>query len=366
MSTVTLEGVTRRFGATTALDDVSLRVQQGEFFALLGPSGSGKTTLLRAVAGFVNPDSGQIRIGEQAMGRVPVNKRNIGMVFQHYALFPHMSVFDNVAFGLAVRRTGKADTRRRVAAMLDLVELGGLDARRPAELSGGQQQRVAIARALIPEPQVLLLDEPLGALDRRLRQQMQVELKRIQREVGITTLFVTHDQEEALTLSDRVALMDEGKIVQIGTPAEVYESPRTRFAAGFLGDTNVLDGQLETYQGDLPVVNVGDGILIRAKPGAQRAEGHVVIAIRPEKITLAPGDRAPLPDEISRPETSTPNIIDGDIASVVYAGSSISYRVQCGTLMLTVFEQNSAAAPHAAGARVRLSWPPEHTVLLSS
>ncbi|MGI9334088.1 MAG: ABC transporter ATP-binding protein [Gammaproteobacteria bacterium] len=360
MSTVTLEDVTKRYGTTAALDAVSLDVGQGEFFALLGPSGSGKTTLLRAVAGFVAPDRGQVRIGEASMEHVPVSKRNIGMVFQHYALFPHMNVFDNVAFGLAVRRVSKSDTRRRVQAMLELVELGGLNARKPAELSGGQQQRVAIARALIPQPQVLLLDEPLGALDRRLRQQMQIELKRIQREVGITTLFVTHDQEEALTLSDRIALMNDGKVVQTGAPAEVYEAPRTRFAAGFLGDTNVLEGVVVRHDGGQPIVDVGDGVVIHAKPGATIAEGRVVLAIRPEKIAVADGGRAPAPSDPAC------NVIEGKIASAVYAGSSITYRVQCAALTLTVFEQNSAAAPHAAGEKVRLCWPAEHTVLLDS
>ena len=244
MSVVEIDRVEKHYGPVAALAGVSLTFADGEFFGLLGPSGSGKTTLLRAIAGFVEPDAGEIRLDGRDIGHTPVHKREIGMVFQNYALFPHMSVFDNVAFGLSVRGQPTADIKRRVGEMLALVRLSGMEKRTPRQLSGGQQQRIALARALVTRPRLLLLDEPLGALDKRLRQQMQIELKQIQREVGITTIFVTHDQEEALTLSDRIAIFDEGKVVQAGSPHEVYERPATAFAANFLGDANFFEGRV--------------------------------------------------------------------------------------------------------------------------
>src|SRR5438445_3989575 len=242
VSQVELATVSKLYGETAAVDNVSLTVHEGEFFALLGPSGSGKSTLLRLVAGFIRPTQGTIRIGGEPVGHIPPSHRQIGMVFQSYALFPHLNVFRNVAFGLEVRKTSREEIGRRVSDALALVQLTGLEYRRPSQLSGGQQQRVALARALVIRPKVLLLDEPLGALDRRLRAEMQVELRQIQRRVGITTIFVTHDQEEALTLSDRVALMRAGRIVQLGTPHEVYDHPVSTFAATFLGDSNFLPG----------------------------------------------------------------------------------------------------------------------------
>ena len=244
MSVVEIDRVEKHYGPVAALAGVSLTFADGEFFGLLGPSGSGKTTLLRAIAGFVEPDAGEIRLDGRDIGHTPVHKREIGMVFQNYALFPHMSIFDNVAFGLSVRGQPTADIKRRVGEMLALVRLSGMEKRTPRQLSGGQQQRIALARALVTRPRLLLLDEPLGALDKRLRQQMQIELKQIQREVGITTVFVTHDQEEALTLSDRIAIFDEGKVVQAGSPHEVYERPATAFAANFLGDANFFEGKV--------------------------------------------------------------------------------------------------------------------------
>ena len=368
MSVVEALSVTKRFAETAALDDVSLRVGEGELFALLGPSGSGKTTLLRAIAGFVDPDSGTIRIDGDAMHRVPVHRRDIGMVFQHYALFPHMSVFDNVAFGLSVRRVGQAETAERVRAMLALVQLDGLERRRPAQLSGGQQQRVALARALVTRPRVLLLDEPLGALDKRLRRQMQVELRQIQREVGITTVFVTHDQEEALTLSDRIALLDAGRLVQTGPPQAVYERPDTVFAADFLGDANFFtgvargDGRVLAFwgrefataggvqgeAGSNPEGNAGAGR--GASPGAE-----VTVAVRPEKLRIAPAGE-PVPGEV--------NHLTGAVRSVLYAGATVTYRVACGEVEVVVLEQNRDARPMAQGEPVTVSWRPEHSVVV--
>ena len=245
MSRVDLEHVSKRYAAIAALHEISLSFRDGEFFGLLGPSGSGKTTLLRAIAGFVEPDEGTISFDGQRVENVPVHKRQIGMVFQNYALFPNLTVAGNIAFGLSVRRVAGSEAGRQVSEMLELVRLTGLNERKPRELSGGQQQRVALARALVTRPKVLLLDEPLGALDRRLRQEMQVELKDIQRETGVTTIFVTHDQEEALTLSDRIAIIDQGRLMQMGEPREIYERPATIFAAQFLGDANIFSGRRE-------------------------------------------------------------------------------------------------------------------------
>jgi len=346
VSAVEVRNAVKRYGALAALDEVTLAVPEGEFFGLLGPSGSGKTTLLRAIAGFVVPDSGEIRIDGQRIEGVPVHKRGIGMVFQNYALFPHLSVFDNVAFGLSVRGVAAGEIRSRVAEALRLVRLSGLEERRPRQLSGGQQQRVALARALVTRPKVLLLDEPLGALDKRLRQEMQVELKLIQRTVGITTIFVTHDQEEALTLSDRIAILSEGRLVQVGPPAEVYERPATRFAAEFLGEANLFSGRV-----DGGALRTASGLAIfSARP---MPSGEALIAVRPEKIQLAdPGARA----------AEGANRITGQILRSIYSGSSIAYRIEVAGQELTVFEQNRAARAREEGSAVALTWAPEHSI----
>ena len=357
MSVVEIQGVTRRFGETLALDDVSLRIEEGELFALLGPSGSGKTTLLRAIAGFVDPESGAIRIDGDAMRDIPVHRRDIGMVFQHYALFPHMSVFDNVAFGLSVRHVARSEMAERVRAMLALVQLQGYEARRPGQLSGGQQQRVALARALVTRPRVLLLDEPLGALDKRLRRQMQVELRQIQREVGITTVFVTHDQEEALTLSDRIAILDAGRIVQSGPPRAVYERPRTVFAADFLGDANFFTGRV--LGGGRVLASWGrelvTGETVEGAQALEGARGEVTLAVRPEKLRIA---------RAGTPEPGGANRLAGTVASVLYAGSTVTYRVACGEVEVTVLEQSREATPIEQGEPVIVSWRPEHTVVV--
>ena len=275
MADVRVDGLSKSYGPAVALADVTLAFPDGGFFGLLGPSGSGKTTLLRAIAGFVIPDRGRVQIGGHEVTATPVEGREIGMVFQNYALFPNMTVAENVAFGLRVRRVPGPEQARRVAEALDLVQLGPLAARRPHELSGGQRQRVAMARAIASRPRVLLLDEPLSALDKALRVDMQIELKRIQREVGITTIFVTHDQEEALTLSDRIGILKEGRLVRHGPPRAVYDAPGDAFTARFLGEANILAGTLEP--GGL---RLRDGTLV---PGAQTAE----IALRPEDVVLS-------------------------------------------------------------------------------
>ena len=346
MSSVEVRDVSKRFGTTIALDGVSLDFPDGSFFALLGPSGSGKTTLLRALAGFVEPDEGVILIDEQDVARIPSFRRNIGMVFQNYALFPHMTVFDNVAFGLAVRGVERSMVRERVGRILELVRLAGLDARKPRQLSGGQQQRVALARALVTEPRVLLLDEPLGALDKRLRQDMQIELKRIQRTVGITTIFVTHDQEEALTLSDRIAIIDEGHLVQVGEPGEIYERPRTRFAANFLGDANFLTGPVD--RSGITVDGVGHIATSSPLEGSE-----ATVAVRPEKIRL-----------VSPDTPSSGNRIEGRVTERVFSGASLTYIVETAAGPLRAFRQNADSDMMEVGARVAVVWLPEHCVVV--
>jgi len=358
MSRVEVDGVSKHYGQVRALDGVTLTFEDGVFFGLLGPSGSGKTTLLRAVAGFVEPDAGEIRFDGKVVRDTPVHRREIGMVFQNYALFPHMNVFDNVAFGLTVRRLASDQVRSSVLAMLDLVQLTGLDQRRPRELSGGQQQRVALARALVTKPRVLLLDEPLGALDKRLRQEMQVELKQIQREVGITTIFVTHDQEEALTLSDRIAIFDAGAVVQLGAPQNVYERPATRFAANFLGDANFFVGRVTMRDPTGGRVTLEDGRTIITCDVLPEHDATVTVAVRPEKISLVTADPPTAGDEVAR------NHLQGVVRQVVYSGNSITYQVEAATNVITVFAQNRSARPIEPGTAVTLTWDPVHSVVV--
>jgi spermidine/putrescine transport system ATP-binding protein len=324
---VALHGVSKRFDDVTAVDDIDLGIRDGEFFSLLGPSGCGKTTTLRMIAGLEYPTEGSIRIFGEEMGLRPPNKRPVNTVFQSYALFPHMTVADNVAFGLEMRRTDKAEVRRRVAEALELVQLTGRERRRPSQLSGGQQQRVALARALVNEPKVLLLDEPLGALDLKLRQAMQLELKDLQARVGITFIYVTHDQEEALTMSDRIGVMDAGRLLQVGTPEEIYERPSSPMVAEFIGDTNLLtavvkgDGQIELAAGQVVSADVG------APPGAE-----LVLTLRPERLHVAAADGA-VPDGH--------NALDGIVSRCVYLGNAVSYDVVSGDATLRVRERNA-------------------------
>ncbi len=349
MTNVDAVAVAKAYGPVTVLSDISIHFEEGTFTSLLGPSGSGKTTLLRCVAGFVAPDDGHISIGGRDVTRTPVWARNIGMVFQSYALFPHMSVAENVAFGLGRRGIRGSEANRKVEAALAMVRLPGYGERRTKQLSGGQQQRVALARAIVTRPSVLLLDEPLSALDRRLRQEMQVELLRIQRESGLTTIFVTHDQEEALTLSDRLAILDRGRIVQAGVPAEIYERPRTRFSAEFLGDSNFLSG---TVAGDGVVLPAGGRVHVK---GPLPAEGmHATLAVRPEKMTLLPEGR-PFPDGA--------NTLSARVSAVIYAGPALTYMLETPTgAPLKVFAQNRDGTVLATGSSVVVSWAPEHTV----
>ncbi|WP_157250126.1 ABC transporter ATP-binding protein [Nonomuraea typhae] len=333
-----------------AVKGVTLEIAEGEFFSLLGPSGCGKTTTMRMIAGFEEPSRGVVKLHGQDVTNVPPNKRDVNMVFQSYALFPHMNVWDNVAFGLKQKGVAQAEIRQRVSEMLEIVDLTGREKRRPREMSGGQQQRVALARALVNRPRALLLDEPLGALDLKLRQAMQIELKRIQREVGITFVYVTHDQSEALTMSDRIAVMNDGLVEQLAGPREIYERPATEFVAGFIGTSNLLAGTASA--GILPIG--GGRVLVPGK------DGEVTVTVRPEKITIG---------------TVEPNgevsALPGTVVEVVYLGTYNSYSVCLaarGETIITVFQQNALDSSTTAerGDSVWLSWQPQHSYAIGS
>ncbi|MFB4277554.1 ABC transporter ATP-binding protein [Nonomuraea sp. MTCD27] len=338
---VGLTGLRKEFGPVTAVDGIDLEVRDGEFFAMLGPSGSGKTTVLRMIAGFETPTAGTVELGGRDVTCLAPFERDVNTVFQDYALFPHMNVRANVEYGLRVKRIPRAERRERAAAALRSVRLEGFESRRPGELSGGQRQRVALARALVNRPRVLLLDEPLGALDLKLREEMQVELKELQREVGITFLFVTHDQEEALTMSDRVAVFDRGRIEQVGTPAEIYERPATEFVAGFVGTSNLISGAAAEK--------------ILGRPGT--------FSVRPEKLRVVPGESGGAgPGEHSA---------TGTVAEVVYAGAATRFVVDldAGGRLIALqqnLEVSSMEVMGLRGARVRLVWQRRHEFAITS
>ena len=354
---VRLERVTKDFGETIAVDDLSLDIAVGEFFSMLGPSGCGKTTTLRIIGGFEEPTRGTIYLRGRDVTDQPPHRRDVNTVFQSYALFPHLNVFENVAFGLRRRKVPRDEIDARVRNALKLVDLEGFDKRKPGQMSGGQQQRVALARALVNEPQVLLLDEPLGALDLKLRKQMQLELKRIQQEVGITFIYVTHDQEEAMTMSDRLAVMRNGRIEQVGPPEEVYENPQTQFVAGFLGASNLLEGELkEQRNGTTSVLLQGGDVVHMPSDRAPFQTGvDVLVGVRPEKITIAP-ENGPEP-------VSDRNSVTGLLRMSTYIGVSHQFKVEGpGGHELTVWVQNLGSTPAPRpGERVRLSWQREHT-----
>jgi spermidine/putrescine transport system ATP-binding protein len=354
---IRLDRVTKAFGDTIAVDDLSLDIEEGEFFSMLGPSGCGKTTTLRMIGGFDDPTRGTIYLGGRDVTDLPPYRRDVNTVFQSYALFPHFNVFENVAFGLRRRKVDRSEIERRVKESLELVDLVGFDRRKPGQMSGGQQQRVALARALVNRPKVLLLDEPLGALDLKLRKQMQLELKRIQEEVGITFIYVTHDQEEAMTMSNRLAVMRHGKAEQIGPPEDVYENPQTEFVASFLGASNLLDGELKEQRNGTSTVLLsgGDAVNLPSERAPFGSGASVKVGVRPEKITIEPEN-----DQTSSPGLNT---VSGLLRMSTYIGVSHQYKVEGpGGATLTVWVQNLGArpAPHP-GERVRLSWEPEHT-----
>ncbi|MFI9800640.1 ABC transporter ATP-binding protein [Streptomyces sp. NPDC052302] len=354
---VRLSGISKTYGSFTAVHPLDLTVPEGSFFALLGASGCGKTTTLRMIAGLEEPSAGTVHLGDQDVTALPPYKRPVNTVFQSYALFPHLDIFENVAFGL--RRRGIKSVKKQVDEMLDLVQLGEQARKKPHQLSGGQQQRVAVARALINHPKVLLLDEPLGALDLKLRRQMQLELKRIQTEVGITFVHVTHDQEEAMTMADQVAVMNAGRVEQLGSPADLYENPRTTFVANFLGSSNFIEAEIDSRGGDGLVLKAGGGKLVlpEARNSASTTTGgKVLVGVRPEKISVTHADEA---GEI--PEGR--NRITGRIADSSFIGVSTQYVVDSPVCPeFEVYAQNIDRDPRLVpGAEVVLHWNPAHT-----
>ncbi|MFG2847761.1 ABC transporter ATP-binding protein [Kitasatospora sp. NPDC048296] len=354
---VRLTGIGKTYGAFTAVHPLDLTVPQGSFFALLGASGCGKTTTLRMIAGLEEPTSGTVLIGGQDVTALPPYKRPVNTVFQSYALFPHLDIFENVAFGL--RRRGRKDVKKQVDEMLELVELGQYARRKPHQLSGGQQQRVAVARALINHPQVLLLDEPLGALDLKLRRQMQLELKRIQTEVGITFVHVTHDQEEAMTMADTIAVMNGGRVEQLGAPAELYENPATTFVANFLGQSNLLPAEVTGGVGEDLLLTVAGTRLAVPKARCATDAKRVHLGVRPEKITITHG---------SEKAAEGRNTLAGTVVDSSFIGVSTQYLVRTdGGQEVTVFEQNMERdARIVPGAAVLLHWNPAHSFALDA
>jgi spermidine/putrescine transport system ATP-binding protein len=359
VAAIELAGVVKQYHShgdvVTAVKGIDLAIAEGEFFSLLGPSGCGKTTTMRMIAGFEEPTEGTIFLhGVDVTGIVP-NKRDVNMVFQSYALFPHMNVNENVAFGLKRKNVAKAEISRRVAEMLEIVGLAGREKRHPRELSGGQQQRVALARALVNRPRALLLDEPLGALDLKLRQAMQVELKRIQREVGVTFVYVTHDQGEALAMSDRIAVMNDGAVEHLGSPREIYEHPASKFVAGFIGTSNVLSGVVSTVEDGRAVIVPGPGERIVVPLRGSAAAGQTLeLSVRPEKIDLATVE----------PSNGDGSVVRGVVTEVVYMGTSTNYTVRTSTgADVAVFDQNASSAEDVAvrGDSVYLTWRPQHS-----
>jgi spermidine/putrescine transport system ATP-binding protein len=358
-SDVELIGVTKGYGAARGVENINLRVVHGEFYSLLGPSGCGKTTTLRLIAGFEQPDQGRVLIGGRDVASLPPYRRDVNTVFQHYALFPHMTVEENVAFGLQEKKVPADELKRRTGEALDMVQLGALRERKPRQLSGGQQQRVALARALVNRPTVLLLDEPLGALDLKLRKEMQVELKALQQQVGITFVYVTHDQEEALTMSDRIAVMADGSILQEGSPRVIYEHPGTRFVAEFIGMSNFFAGEVVAQEKDRVAVQTTDALRVWCLNGGASTVGTAVtVAVRPEKIEIS----------TAHPATAV-NVWSGRVVAGTFLGEQTEYRVRIDDGREVVIRRqnlglNGLNQQFALGAPVYLSWTPDVSLVL--
>jgi spermidine/putrescine transport system ATP-binding protein len=356
---VELIEVTKNYGTARGVDSIDLRVGHGQFYSLLGPSGCGKTTTLRLIAGFEQPDKGRVLIGGRDVASLPPYRRDVNTVFQHYALFPHMTVEENVAFGLQEKKVAAAELKRRTGEALEMVQLGALRERKPRQLSGGQQQRVALARALVNRPTVLLLDEPLGALDLKLRKEMQVELKVLQQQVGITFVYVTHDQEEALTMSDRIAVMSEGHILQEGSPRDIYEHPGTRFVADFIGMSNFFAGEVVTQEPDRVLVQTTESLKVWCLSGGASTPGtSVTVAVRPEKIEIS-----------IAPPTSAVNVWSGRVVAGTFLGEQTEYRVRVNNGRDVVIRrqnlgQNGLNQQVVLGALVYLSWAPDVSLVL--
>ncbi|MFT5061497.1 MAG: putative spermidine/putrescine transport system ATP-binding protein [Polaromonas sp.] len=335
MAYVEFSAISKHFGTSVAVADLDLQIEQGEFFSLLGPSGCGKSTTLRMLAGFVKPTTGQIHVNGRNVTALPPEARDIGIVFQNYAIFPHMTVFDNIAFGLVERRLARADIKQKVDAALAEVGMTGFEDRYERELSGGQKQRVALARVLVIEPEILLLDEPLSALDKKMREEMKFWIKNIQKSVGITTIYVTHDQSEALTMSDRIAVMDQGRVLQIGTPVEIYEQPASRFIAEFIGESNLLDGTVSDVDGAVCSIDIGGtAVTGRLTQNNAAVKGQAVaLLVRPEMIRLHALDASEQPK------------LNGTVREIIYQGSVVRYRIQVGDQHLMVEVANRPDLP---------------------
>lgn len=358
---VALQEVTKRFGDFTAVDNVSLDIHEGEFFSLLGPSGCGKTTCLRMIAGFELPTQGDVKIENKAMGDTPPYKRPVNTVFQNYALFPHMTIYENIAFGLEMKKVPRSEIKSRVSEALEMVRLPQLADRRPRQLSGGQQQRIALARALVNRPKVLLLDEPLSALDLKLRKAMQLELKELQHHVGITFIFVTHDQEEAITMSNRIAVMSDGLVQQVGNPIEIYERPINRFVADFIGETNFMEGQVLEVDAVKTTVALAAGVHVLARATTGLSTGQTVtVAVRPEKISLHPTSSG---EGINVPAT---------VEEAIYIGTDTRYKARIGQrhdVVARVQNVGGVLDGHQSfqrGEHVYLSWPMDSAMVLTS
>jgi spermidine/putrescine ABC transporter ATP-binding subunit len=353
---IDLRGVTKRYGAERVVDDVSLAIQPGEFFSLLGPSGSGKTTTLMMIAGFAGVDEGAIAVDGADISGMQPQHRGFGMVFQNYAIFPHLNVFENVAFPLRARRQPEAAVRERVIWALDLVQLGAFADRFARQLSGGQQQRVAIARAIVFEPRIVLMDEPLGALDKNLRYDMQVEIKEIQRRLGMTVVYVTHDQEEAMNMSDRIAIMNRGRIEQVGMPSEVYERPSNAFVGRFLGEANILDGTIDGLEGDCATLRVGGLVLLARVRDAVTVGSRASLFVRPERVAI----RLPGAGERSG------NRVEGRVQRVSFLGNIVRYLVEAApSTHVMVDVQNDGRPPLAVDTAVALGWAMDDSLILA-
>jgi putative spermidine/putrescine transport system ATP-binding protein len=349
---IKFDKVSKAFGIMTVVDNLDLSIGKGEFVSMLGPSGSGKTTLLMMLAGFENPSSGAISVGGKRVDALPPHKRNMGVVFQNYALFPHMSVVDNVAFPLKMRGISRREIVERVTRVLDMVQLGAFHDRRPIQLSGGQQQRVALARALVFEPEVVLMDEPLGALDKKLREQMQMDIRDLHHRLGLTIVFVTHDQSEALTMSDRIAIFNHGKIEQIGGPSEIYDRPKTQFVAQFIGETNLLSGKVTgSSNGVLNVILEGGHAIRVASEAALEAGKHVKVSVRPERIELGRSSEGH-------------NELKVKVTDIVYHGDHLQVQADAGSRPLVVKARRQAMTPQI-GQDTIVSFGPEHCWIVS-
>jgi spermidine/putrescine transport system ATP-binding protein len=359
---IEMRDVVKRFGDVAAVDHVSMQIRDGEFFSMLGPSGCGKTTSLRMIAGFEYPTSGEICLNGEPIGNTPAFQRSVNTVFQSYALFPHMTVAENVAFGLEMKKVPKDEIGKRVAEALDMVRLSNYGERKPRQMSGGQQQRVALARALVNRPDVLLLDEPLGALDLKLRKDMQLELKGLQEQVGITFIYVTHDQEEALTMSDRIAVMSGGKVLQIGSPTEIYERPSCRFVADFIGESNFVEGRVSAIEPNSVTITTTDGLVLRGQASQTlQRDQEAFVSVRPEKAHLS----------VQPPNDTPANIFPVSVERVSYIGSDTRILVQLGQeRVFSVWEQNTRStvdrdAYWQRGEQGYLWWPLENALVLT-